>query len=408
MKEKLVLAFSGGLDTSYCVLYLRECGYDVVTVTVDTGGFDAAELERIASQAKRLGASAHYTIDARQTLFDGYLRYLVYGNVLRGGVYPLSVSAERVCQAVEVVQVARAVGARALAHGSTGAGNDQVRFDVAFGVLAPEMPIVTPIRDQALRREDELAYLAAHGIEFPARAASYSVNQGMWGTSVGGRETLTSWDALPQSAFPGGEIAALPPHTLTLGFERGVPLTLDGERFDPVELISELEAIAAPYGIGRGVHLGDTILGIKGRVGFQASAAHLMIHLHRELEKLVLSAAQQQWKDTLGNVYGNLLHEGRFFDPLARDLEAFLSSSQAHVSGEVRATLYPRAFSIEGVCSPYSLMDAGVANYGETNTLWTGTEARAFAKLYGVAQRLAMNTQRKADAQESAAHGDAA
>lgn len=398
MKNKVVLAFSGGLDTSYCVLYLRAQGYDVVTVTVNTGGFADTELARIEALANQLGARAHHTIDARTDLFDQYLRYLVYGNVLRGGVYPLSVSAERVCQAVKVVEVAQHIGARALAHGSTGAGNDQVRFDVAFGVLAPELDVITPIRDQGLRRDEELAYLAAHGIEFPAQGADYSINQGMWGTSVGGRETLTSWEALPQTAFPGGVVTALPPRVITLGFEQGVPVTLDGRQLAAVPLIAELERIAAPFGIGRGVHLGDTILGIKGRVGFQATAAHLIIHLHRELEKLVLTGAQQQWKDLLGNVYGNLLHEGRFFDPLARDLEAFLKSSQLPVSGEVRATLYPHGFQVDGVRSPYSLLDADVANYGETNTLWSGSDARAFAKVYGVSQRLAVNARRQAQA----------
>lgn len=397
MAKKVVLAFSGGLDTAYCVVYLRSQGYDVVTATIDTGGFDAAELARIEALAAKLGAVEHRTVDARAELFDDYLRYLVYGNVLRGSVYPLSVSAERVCQAVGIVRLARAVGAQALAHGSTGAGNDQVRFDVAFGVLAPELEIITPIRDQGIARDDEIAYLAEHGIELPARSAQYSINQGMWGTSVGGRETLTSWDALPQAAYPGGESESLPPRALAMRFERGVPVALDGKSVDPVALIAELARLAAPYGIGRGVHLGDTILGIKGRVGFEAAAAGLLIGAHRELEKLVLSGAQQQWKDTLATVYGNLLHEARFFDPLARDLEAFLASSQQCVTGEVRLTLYPRGFSVDGVRSPYSLMDSAVARYGETNALWNGAEARAFAKLYGVPQRLTMAARARAE-----------
>jgi argininosuccinate synthase len=349
--ETAVLAFSGGLDTSYCVLYLKEQGYDVVTVTVDTGGFDAAEIARIETLANRLGVKAHRTVDARAELFQDYLRYLIYGNVLRGGVYPLSVSAERVCQAVKVVDVAKEIGAGVLAHGSTGAGNDQVRFDVAFGVLAPHRQIITPIRDQGLQREQEVAYLAARGIVFPANTARYSVNQGMWGTSVGGRETLTSWDALPQAAFPGGEIEAKPPCKVLIAFEQGVPVALNGQVLDPVQLIAALENIAAPYGIGRGVHLGDTILGIKGRVGFEAPAAHLVIAAHRELEKLVLTGKQLFWKETLGNLYGSLLHEGHFFDPLARDLEAFLASSQARVTGDVRLTLRARAFSVERVWS---------------------------------------------------------
>ena len=395
MNKRLVLAFSGGLDTSFCVAYLREQGWEVVTATIDTGGFSRRELAAIEALARRLGAVAHHAVDARAELFDRYLRYLVYGNVLRGNAYPLSVSAERVCQAVKVVEVAHACGAAAVAHGSTGAGNDQVRFDVAFRVLAPELEIVTPIRDGIFTRAQELAYLGERGVEMPARSSDYSINQGMWGTSVGGRETLGSWEPLPQAAYPGGEVGNPAPRALTLGFERGVPTSLDGERLAPDELIAGLERIAAPYAIGRGVHLGDTVLGIKGRVGFQASAAHVLIHAHRELEKLVLSGAQQQWKDTLANVYGALLHEARYFDPLARDLEAFLTSSQERVSGEVRATLYPRAVVTEGVRSPHSLMDAGIASYGETHALWNGEEARAFAKLYGVPQLLAANVRRR-------------
>lgn len=389
--KAVALAFSGGLDTTFCALHLQRQGWRVITVAVDTGGFDAAELQRIESLAADLGVAAHHTIDARGELFDRYLRYLIYGNVLRGGAYPLSVSAERVCQAAVVARVANETGAAALAHGSTGAGNDQVRFDVAWQVLAPELEIITPIRDLGLTRAQEQAALAEAGVAVPEKTSAYSVNQGMWGTSVGGRETLTSWDTLPQSAYPGGEIGSPEPRTITLGFERGVPASLDGETMTPVALVAGLDGIAVPYGIGRGVHLGDTILGIKGRVGFQAAAPSLLIHAHRELEKLVLSGAQQQWKDTLGSLYGTLLHEGRFFDPLARDLEAFLASSQARVTGEVRLTLYPRGFSVDGVRSPFSLMDAGVADYGETNTLWDGGEARAFAKLYGVGQRLAVN-----------------
>lgn len=395
MTDKVVLAYSGGLDTTYCVLYLQEQGYDVVTVTVDTGGFDEAELERIETLAKEHGVIKHHTVNARAELFDKYLRYLVYGNVLRGNVYPLSVSAERVCQAVKIAEIAHAEGATAIAHGSTGAGNDQIRFDVAFGVLMPEARIISPIRDQGLERQQEVDFLAERGISFPEKTAKYSVNQGMWGTSVGGRETLTSWDALPQSAYPGGETGTPAPREITIRFEQGVPVALDGETLDPVALVAAIEEAAAPFGIGRDTHLGDTIVGIKGRVGFQAAAAHVLIGLHRELEKLVLSAAQQQWKDTLGTVYGNLLHEAHFFDPLGRDIEAFLASSQDVVTGDVHATLYPRGFVVGGVDSSYSLMDTGVANYGETNSLWTGDEARAFAKVYGVAQRLNVSARRK-------------
>ncbi|MGH8377785.1 MAG: argininosuccinate synthase domain-containing protein, partial [Gammaproteobacteria bacterium] len=301
MKKHVVLAFSGGLDTSFCVIYLREQGYKVTTVTVNTGGFSAQELKRIESMSPKLGALAHRTIDARAELFDRYLRYLIYGNVLRGNLYPLSVSAERVAQAAKVVAVANQVGATALAHGSTGAGNDQVRFDVAFRALAPELDLITPIRSLGLSRAQEMQFLKEHGFEFPEKTQHYSVNEGMWGTSVGGRETLDSWSMLPQSAFPGGEIdaAKLAPKALTLRFKRGVPIAIDGSVLDPVALIVRLNAVGREYGIGRGVHLGDTILGIKGRVGFEAPAAHLLIGAHRELEKLTLTGKQLFWKDTL-------------------------------------------------------------------------------------------------------------
>jgi argininosuccinate synthase len=393
MKKHVVLAFSGGLDTSFCVIYLREQGYEVSTVTVDTGGFDAAELSRIQALSPKLGAKAHRTLDAHGELFDRYLRYLIYGNVLRGNLYPLSVSAERVCQAAKVVAMAREAGAAALAHGSTGAGNDQVRFDVAFRALAPELELITPIRALGLSRSQEMQFLKEHGFDFPEKTAHYSVNEGMWGSSVGGRETLDSWSPLPEAAFPGGVIHAadLKPRRLALVYEQGVPAALDGKPLDPVALIGELNAVGRRYGIGRGVHLGDTILGIKGRVGFEAPAAHLLIGAHRELEKLTLTGKQLFWKDSLGNLYGQLLHEGHFFDPLARDLEAFLASSQARVTGEVQLTLYPRSFAVDGVRSPHSLMDSKVASYGEANRLWSGAEAAGFAKLYGVQQIIALH-----------------
>ena len=390
MSKLAVLAFSGGLDTSFCVFYLKEQGYDVATVTVNTGGFAPEELARIEAASPRLGALSHTTVDARAGLFEGYLRYLVYGNVLRGQMYPLSVSAERVCQARAVADLAKEMGTTAIAHGSTGAGNDQVRFDVAFRALAPELEILTPIRDLGLSRAEEMAYCAQRGVVFPEKTKDYSINEGMWGTSIGGRETLDSWTTLPEAAFPGGVIGALPPRTLVLSFDGGVPVALDGTALDPVELIAQLNALGHTYGIGRGVHLGDTILGIKGRVGFEAPAAHLLIGAHRELEKLVLSGKQLFWKESLGNLYGSLLHEGHFFDPLARDLEAFLESSQDRVRGEVRLTLHPRTFVVEGVQSPYSLMDPRIATYGEANRLWTGVEAAGFAKIFGVQQTLTL------------------
>ncbi len=390
MNKLAVLAFSGGLDTSFCVLYLKEQGYNVATVTVNTGGFSPTELKRIEEIAPKLGAISHTTVDARAGLFEGYLRYLVYGNVLRGQMYPLSVSAERVCQARAVAELAKDMGATAIAHGSTGAGNDQVRFDVAFRALAPDLELLTPIRDLGLSRAEEMDYCAQRGLVFPEKTRDYSINEGMWGTSIGGRETLDPWSTLPEAAFPGGTIPSLAPKTLVVSFEKGVPLALDGISMDPVTIIAQLNALGRPYGIGRGVHLGDTILGIKGRVGFEAPAAHLLIGAHRELEKLVLSGKQLFWKESLGNLYGSLLHEGHFFDPLARDLEAFLESSQDCVTGEVRLTLHPRSFVVEGVQSPYSLMDPRIATYGEANKLWSGAEAAGFAKIFGVQQTLTL------------------
>lgn len=398
-----VLAFSGGLDTSFCVIWLKEQGYRVTTVTVDTGGFSRDELARIEALAPKLGASAHRTVDARAVLFDRYLKFLLAGNVLRGNAYPLSVSAERVAQAAAVAEVAQAVGATALAHGSTGAGNDQVRFDVAFRALAPGLELVTPIRALKLTRQQETDWLAERGVTFPAKTTSYSVNEGMWGASVGGKETLNSWDALPEAVYPGGALdPALAPRTILLGFDKGVPTTLDAKYMTPVELVLALNSIGRPFGIGRGVHLGDTILGIKGRVGFEAPAATLLIQAHRELEKLVLTGKQQFWKDTLGNLYGQLLHEGHFFDPVTRDVEAFLDSSQATVTGEVRVRLMPRASVVEGVRSPFSMMDPKIASYGETNHMWDGAEAAGFAKLYGVQQVIARKARAIGDEGEGA------
>ena len=389
---RTLLAFSGGLDTSYCVLWLRERGHDVHTVTVDTGGFDPAELERIEKLAAKLGSTSHRTLDARDELFQDYVRFLLFGNVLRGGLYPLSVSAERVCQARRVVAYAKEIGATALAHGSTGAGNDQVRFDVAFRTLAPEFAILTPIRDLAPSRAQERAFLATRGFEFPEKLEQYSINEGMWGTSIGGKETHDAWQHLPESAYPGGAIdPMLAAKMVVVGFAGGVPANIDGENASPVSIIEHLNAVGRTYGVGRGIHLGDTILGIKGRVGFEAPAAHLLISAHRELEKLVLTGKQMFWKEQLGNLYGALLHEGQFFDPIARDVEAFLASSQQTVSGEVRIRLMPRAFTIEGVQSPHTLMRSDIASYGEATSLWSGTEAAAYAKIFGVPQMLAMN-----------------
>ena len=390
---RTLLAFSGGLDTSFCVLWLREQGREIHTATIDTGGFGDVELARIEKLARELGAESHITINARDELFRDYLRFLLAGNVLRGGLYPLSVSAERVCQARRVVSHARQINAVTLAHGSTGAGNDQVRFDVAFRTLAPELEVLAPIRDLALSRTEERAFLSARGFTFPEKVERYSINEGMWGTSVGGKETHDSWQHLPDEAYPGGEIdPALPARVVTITFDKGVPSQIDGEAKSAVAAIDALNAIGRKYGIGRGIHLGDTILGIKGRIGFEAPAAHLLITAHRELEKLVLTGKQLFWKEHLGNLYGTLLHEGQFFDPLARDLEAFLESSQQVVTGDARVRISPRSFAVEGVRSANSLMRSEMASYGEGTSLWSGSDAAAFAKIFGVSQLLAMSS----------------
>jgi argininosuccinate synthase len=390
MSHRILLAYSGGLDTSYCVIYLKAQGHEVHTVTADTGGFSSAEKARIEETAMKMGSSSHKTIDARQALFDGYLRYLIAGNVLRGGVYPLSVSAERVCQAKCVVDHAREMGATALAHGSTGAGNDQVRFEVAFRALASDLAVIAPIRDLAPSRMEEWEFLKNHGFEFPLKTADYSINEGMWGTSVGGKETHDPWQHLPEAAYPGGVIDPTKASQIVeLAFEKGIPVSIDGQAMNPVDLIAALNQLGSSFGIGRGLHLGDTILGIKGRVGFEAPAAHLLITAHRELEKLVLSGKQLFWKESLGNLYGGLMHEGHFFDPLCRDLEAFLASSQEFVSGKVRLNLYPRAFEVQGVSSPFSMMRKDLASYGEGTALWSGAEAAGFTKIFGVPQQLA-------------------
>lgn len=396
--RRIALAFSGGLDTTFCVVWLREQGWEVATVAVDTGGFPPAELRRIEALSAQLGAVAHVTEDARAELFERYLRYLIFANALRGAAYPLSVSAERVCQVTRVVERARALKAHAIAHGSTGAGNDQVRFDVGIRALAPELELVTPIRDLGLSREAEVAYLAERGVEIPERVQDYSVNLGMWGATVGGRETLGSWGTPPEDTFPGGDLPApgsAPELELVIGWERGVPRTLDGVALEPVALVARLNELGARYGVGRGIHLGDTILGIKGRVGYEAPAAHLLIAAHRELEKLTLSGKQLFWKETLGNLYGALLHEGHFFDPLGRDLEAFLESSQATVTGDVRLRLDRGTFRVLGVRSPHSLMDPEVAAYGESNRAWDARDAAGFTRIFGLQQTLALRARRR-------------
>lgn len=381
----IALAFSGGLDTSFCVPWLAERHRrPVVTVTVDTGGLDDAARAELERRALALGAAAHRTIDARRAYFDDVLRFLIAGNVRRGGLYPLSVGAERAIQAREVARAARELGATAVAHGSTGAGNDQVRFEVALRALAPELEVLAPVRDEPLSRDDEVAFLAARGLPVPSHGAAYSVNRGLWGVTVGGRETLTSEGPIPEIAWPlsaGAFDAPRAPERHVLGFEAGVPSSCDGATLDPVALIEAVEAAAARFAIGRGIHLGETILGLKGRVAFEAPAAETILVAHREIEKLVLTQRQQRLKDQVGAAYGELVHEGQWTEPAARDAEALLASSQARVTGTVALLFRPGALFVEGVASPHSLMAASRGRYGEATGEWDGRDAAGFCRI---------------------------
>jgi argininosuccinate synthase len=389
--KTVALAFSGGLDTSFCVPHLRDLGWAVHTVYVDTGGATAAELEAIARQAKAVGAVEHHTVDARQAVFDRFVRYLIQGNVLRGEVYPLSVSAERTQQAISVIDTARRIGASAVAHGSTGAGNDQVRFDIAFRVLAPELEIITPIRDQGITRDRAIAFLEARKLPVPPKAGAYSINRGLWGTTWGGGWTHDTWAGPPADLLepPANAPAA---REIIIGWSEGVPVSLDGSAVDGPELIRRLGDLGEAYGFGRNIHVGETALGIKGRIGFEAGAALLLIASHRELEKLVLTKWQSYWKDQLGRFYGDRLHEGHYFDPSLRDIEAFITSSQQRVTGDTRVLVAPGRFQVVGTRSPFSMMDRSVATYGEENRLWTGEEARAFSRVSAIPELLVAKT----------------
>ena len=384
----LALAFSGGLDTSYCVPRLAEAGWTVHTVYVNTGGSTPAQRAAIREQARAVGAAEHHEVDARREVYDRFVRYLVQGNVLRGEVYPLSVAAERTQQALSVLEVARAIGARAIAHGSTGAGNDQIRFDIALRVLAPDLEIVTPIREESVRREQSIAYLQARGLPVPEKAGSYSINRGLWGTTWGGGWTHDTWAGPPQELVD-PPAAAPASAEVVIGWESGLPVSLDGASLEGPALIERLGDLAEAYGVGRNIHVGETALGIKGRIGFEAGAALLLIAAHRELEKLVLTKWQTFWKDQLGRFYGDRLHEGHYFDPALRDIEALITSSQARVTGETRVRLAPGRFQVVGTRSPYSMMDPAIATYGEENHLWTGDEARDFARVSAIPSLLA-------------------
>jgi argininosuccinate synthase len=381
----IVLAYSGGLDTSFLVPWLKE-NYQrpIITVTVDTGGIDAAAAAMLAERSRALGAIEHRRIDAREDYFEQVLRFLIMGNVRRGQLYPLCVGAERVMQAQTIAHTARALGCNVIAHGCTAAGNDQVRFEVALRTLASDLEVLAPVRDRAFKRAEELAYLQQRGLPVPPTGAAYSINRGLWGVTIGGTETLTSSGSIPESAWVLSRAAFTTPRASerhSIGFDTGRPVSLDGERLRPVELIERLEALAAPFGIGRGIHLGDTIIGTKGRVAFEAPAADTLLTAHRELEKLVLTARQQRIKESVALPYGDLVHEGQLFDPVCRDIEALLLSSQARVSGTVHALFRPGALFIEGVESPFSLMAASKGVYGEAAGEWSAADALGFSKL---------------------------
>lgn len=380
--KKVVLAYSGGLDTSYCVVYLtRELGLEVHTVIVNSGGFSEEELAAIEKRAYELGSTKHEVIDVTQRFYQDCLRYLIFGNILKNDTYPLSVSAERMFQSLALAEYAREHKADYIAHGSTGAGNDQVRFDVAFSVIAPNTEIITPIRDLKLSRQAEIDFLNQHGFEMSWEKAKYSINKGIWGTSVGGVETLTSNQALPESAYP-TQISATEPTSIDITFEKGEPVALNGKAMNPVELIQALNDLAGTYAIGRDTHVGDTILGIKGRVGFEAPAPLILLKAHHLLEKHTSSRWQLLHKDYIANWYGTLLHEAQYLDPVMRDMEAFLTSSQERVSGKVFVTLKPYQFELQGIESKYDMMRSKVATYGEENDAWDGRDAKGFIKIF--------------------------
>ncbi|MFN4962089.1 MAG: argininosuccinate synthase [Bacteroidota bacterium] len=384
MAKKVVLGFSGGLDTTYCVKYLtEEKGYEVHSILVNTGGFDEIELARIEAHAKKLGVKSHTTIEATTDYYNRIIRYLIYGNVLKNNTYPLSVSAERLSQALHIAEHAKQLGAEAVAHGSTGAGNDQVRFDMIFQILIPGIEIITPIRDLQLSREQEIEYLKSKGVVMNFEKAVYSINKGLWGTSVGGKETLHSNGMLPEEAWP-TPLSKEGHEEVVLHFKQGELLGINEKEFKhPVEAIQALQQIAGGFAIGRDIHVGDTIIGIKGRVGFEAAAPMIILKAHHALEKHVLSKWQLQWKDQLAQFYGNWLHEGQILDPVMRDIEAYLTNSQQQVTGKVFVQVLPYRFQVTGIESPFDLMNSKFGKYGEMNTGFTGQDVRGFTRIFG-------------------------
>ncbi|HVZ24963.1 MAG TPA: argininosuccinate synthase domain-containing protein [Sediminibacterium sp.] len=382
--DAVVLGFSGGLDTSYCVKYLtEERGFKVHSVIVNTGGFTKEELLQVEKHAYNLGVVSHTTVDAVKPYYDRIIRYLVYGNVLKNNTYPLSVSAERLSQALYIAEHAKKLQAKAVVHGSTGAGNDQVRFDMVFHIMIPGTPIITPIRDLRLSREEEIVYLQSKGVSMNFEKAAYSINKGLWGTSVGGKETLRSNGMLPESAWP-TQVTKTGTEEVVLHFEKGELTAVNGQVFShPTDAILQLQQIAGPYGIGRDIHVGDTIIGIKGRVGFEAAAPMIILKAHHALEKHVLTKWQLSWKDQLAQFYGNWLHEGQILDPVMRDIEAYLQQSQSSVTGDVFVQLHPYRFQVNGIESANDLMSSRFGKYGEMNSGWTGSDVRGFSKIFG-------------------------
>lgn len=388
MTQPIVLAYSGGLDTSFLVPWLKE-NYQrpIITVTVDTGGIDAAAANTLRERALALGAVEHHQVDARADYFDQVLKYLIIGNVRRGQLYPLCVGAERVMQAQTIALMARKLGTGSIAHGCTAAGNDQVRFEVALRTLAPDLEVIAPVRDQAFKRQEELEFLQARKLPVPPFGAAYSINRGLWGVTIGGKETLTSAGSIPEPQWVLSKDAFTQPRAPerhTVHFERGIPVGLDGKTLTPVEVTEQLELIAGPFGIGRGIHLGDTIIGTKGRVAFEAPAAETLLNAHRELEKLVLTGRQQRIKESLAGPYGDWVHEGQLLDPVCRDIEALFLQSQERVTGVVHVLMRPGSLFIEGVESPYSLMAASKSVYGEAVGEWTAADALGFSRIVGL------------------------
>jgi len=384
MAKKVVLGFSGGLDTSFCVKYLGEDkGYEVHSIIVNTGGFSDDELKQVEQHAYKLGVKSHTTVNAIKGYYDNIIKYLIYGNVLKNNTYPLSVSAERLSQALHIAEHVKKLNADAVAHGSTGAGNDQVRFDMIFHIMIPGVEIITPIRDLKLSREAEIEYLKGKGVEMNFAKAVYSINKGLWGTSVGGKETLSSKGLLPEEAWP-TQVTKTGSEEVKLHFEKGELKKINDKSFDhPSQAIQYLQTIAGPYGVGRDIHVGDTIIGIKGRVGFEAAAPMVILKAHHALEKHVLTKWQLNWKDQLAQFYGNWLHEGQILDPVMRDIEAYLESAQQNVTGDVFVQLQPYRFQVIGIESPYDLMSSKFGKYGEMNTGFTGEDVRGFSRIFG-------------------------